>query len=127
MDIKTHKKINVVLSGKPQAIEEDFSRVKLKTTEDMIVDDQGLVHGGFIFSLADHAAMIAVNHPNVVLGASQVTFQKPVKVGEVLLAEAKVTEKKGKKHKVVVVVKRGEEQVFNGSFTCFVLEKHVLK
>ncbi len=126
MDIITHNKIDFSLCGKPLLTEEDFSKVELKTSEQMSVDQTGLVHGGFIFGLADHAAMIAVNHPNVVLGAAEVKFLKPVKAGETVVAEAKVEEKEGKKNSVTVSVSRGEEIVFEGMFTCFVLEKHVL-
>ena len=126
MDIITHNKIDFSLCGKPLLTEEDFSKVELKTSEQMSVDQTGLVHGGFIFGLADHAAMIAVNHPNVVLGAAEVKFLKPVKAGETVIAEAKVEEKEGKKNSVTVSVSRGEEIVFEGMFTCFVLEKHVL-
>ena len=126
MDIITHNKIDFSLCGKPLLTEEDFSKVELKTSEQMSVDQTGLVHGGFIFGLADHAAMIAVNHPNVVLGAAEVKFLKPVKAGETVVAEAKVEEKEGKKNSVTVSVSRGEEKVFEGIFTCFVLEKHVL-
>jgi acyl-coenzyme A thioesterase PaaI-like protein len=62
----------------------------------------------------------------VVLGAAEVKFLKPVKAGETVVAEAKVEEKEGKKNSVTVSVSRGEEIVFEGMFTCFVLEKHVL-
>ncbi len=92
----------------------------------MAVDHSGLVHGGFIFGLADHAAMLAVNHPNVVLGGADVKFIKSVKINESLYAEAKVISSDGKKHIVTVVVKRENDAVFSGEFTCFVLEKHVL-
>jgi uncharacterized protein (TIGR00369 family) len=126
MDIITHDKINFSLCGKPLLTEKDFSKIELKTSEQMSVDQTGLVHGGFIFGLADHAAMIAVNHPNVVLGAAEVKFLKPVKAGETVIAEAKVEEKEGKKNSVTVSVLRGEKTVFKGMFTCFVLAKHVL-
>ena len=126
MNIQTHQRIRPELCGRPLAVEEDCSRVELKTTPDMAVDDFELVHGGFIFGLADHAAMIAVNHPNVVLGAADVKFLKPVRVDEAVIAEAKVTEQTGKKRMVPVSVKRGDEPVFEGLFTCFVLDRHVL-
>jgi uncharacterized protein (TIGR00369 family) len=126
MDIITHNKIDFSLCGKPLLTEKDFSKVELKTSEQMSVDQTGLVHGGFIFGLADHAAMIAVNHPNVVLGTAEVKFLKPVKAGEKVIAEAKVEEKEDKKNAVTVSVSRGEEPVFEGMFTCFILEKHVL-
>jgi acyl-coenzyme A thioesterase PaaI-like protein len=90
------------------------------------VDARGLVHGGFVFGLADYAAMIAVNDPNVVLGAAESRFLKPVQVGQKLVAEARVDEVRGKKHVVSVRVTLEGESVFTGVFSCFVLEKHVL-
>lgn len=126
MPINTHQKIDSGLCGKALMAEEGKSRVELLTTPEMVVDDAGLVHGGFIFGLADYAAMIAVNHPNVVLGAASVKFLKPVRVDESVVAEASVQGEEGKKRIVSVAVRRGEETVFDGEFTCFVIEKHVL-
>ncbi len=125
--IKTHTRINGALCGNAVALEDDYSRVELVTTGEMAVDTSGLVHGGFIFGLADYAAMIAVNHPNVVLGAADVKFVKPVRAGEFVVAEAKVESKKGKKQSVQVTVKNNNDICFEGEFTCFVLDKHVLE
>lgn len=126
MKVCTHEKIDQTLCGKPIFTEDGSSKVKLLTSSNMTVDDFGLVHGGFVFGLADHAAMIAVNHPNVVLGAAEVKFLKPVKAGQSLVAEAAVTNESGKKRLVNVVVKNDDMEVFEGIFSCFVLEKHVL-
>ena len=126
MKIITHEEINSKLCGIPITVEPDFSRIELKTDDSMMVDKQGLVHGGFIFGLADYAAMLAVNDPNVVLGGADVKFLKPVKVGETIIAEAQITSTKGTKHIVSVTVSRNDEAIFSGDFTCFVLDKHVL-
>jgi uncharacterized protein (TIGR00369 family) len=126
MDIITHRKINQSLCGHPLEVGEGSSRVQLKATPDMAADDTGLVHGGFIFSLADYAAMIAVNHPNVVLGAADIKFLKPARVGETVLANATVEEVKGKKHWVSVSVDNDAGTIFQGMLTCFVLDRHVL-
>jgi uncharacterized protein (TIGR00369 family) len=126
MNICTHRQIDQMLCGKPLSVEDGNSQVELVTTAQMAADEQGLVHGGFIFSAADYAAMIAVNHPHVVLGASDVKFLKPVRVGETVRITARVQEIKGKKYWVSVNVTRADEEVFQGMFTCFVLEKHVL-
>ncbi|MBW1862252.1 MAG: PaaI family thioesterase, partial [Deltaproteobacteria bacterium] len=107
MNIFTHKKIDQELCGRPLLVEEGFSRVELHTDKRMAVDESGLIHGGFIFSLADYSAMIAVNHPNVVLGAADVKFLRPVKTDETVIAEARVDFREGKKQKVCVTVKRG--------------------
>lgn len=126
MKIKTHKNIDKKLCGNPIIVNKDFSEIELNTQTTMAVDSTGLVHGGFIFGLADHAAMIAVNHPNVVLGSADVKFLKPVKAGEKIVARATITIKDGKKQKVSVTVSRGNDPVFQGEFTCFVLDAHVL-
>ena len=126
MDINTHKNIDQRLCGKPVQLEENVCTVQMAAVEEMAADDKGLVHGGFVFGLADYAAMLAVNDPYVVLGSSTATFLKPVKVGETLLAEARVTSTQGKKHMVAVTVTRDSIPVFKGELTCFVLDKHVL-
>jgi len=127
MKIDTHRHIDQSLCGKPLSVEGGNSQVELLTTQQMAADEKGLVHGGFIFGAADYAAMIAVNHPHVVLGASDVKFLKPVRVGETVMAIAQVQEVKGKKYWVSVNVTKDSEVIFQGMFTCFVLDKHVLE
>jgi uncharacterized protein (TIGR00369 family) len=126
MEIMTHQAINQDLCGKPLEVSKGYSRIELTTLDQMAADSTGLVHGGFVFGLADYAAMLAVNHPNVVLGAADVQFLKPVQVGETVLAEARVQAEKGKKQVVNVAVRSGDVPVFKGSFVCFVLDQHVL-
>lgn len=126
MKIETHQRIDPLLCGSVVALEKDASQVALTPVDQMAVDDTGLVHGGFVFGLADYAAMIAVNHPNVVLGGATVRFLKPVRTGERLLAFARVESADGKKRTVTVTVQREGEAVFEGTFSCFVLDRHVL-
>ncbi len=126
MDVKTHERIDRTLCGTPLDLSEGRCRVRLETLACMAVDDRGLVHGGFVFGLADYAAMLAVNDPNVVLGAAEVRFVKPVRLGQTMTAEAAVEEEKGRKRQVAVRVLAGEEPVFEGRFICFVLDRHVL-
>ena len=126
MEIKTHKKIDQSLSGVPVEVSSGRAVVKLKTDERMVADEYGLIHGGFIFSLADYASMLAVNEETVVLAKAEVKFVRPVRLGDELLAEAQVKGIEGKKRIVSVEVKRGDEVVFLGEFLCVVPEKHVL-
>lgn len=126
MEIRTHQRIDPELCGKTILLEPGHSRTSMTTIQRMAVDGMGLVHGGFIFGLADYAAMLAVNDPNVVLGSAGVKFSKPVRVNETLTADARVSEVKGKKHVVAVQVTREGVPVFEGEFVCFVLERHVL-
>jgi acyl-coenzyme A thioesterase PaaI-like protein len=126
MEIKTHEKIDRALCGEPVSLAEGKSVVRLDTLDNMAADASGLVHGGFVFGLADYAAMLAVNHPNVVLGGAETKFLMPVKAGESVEARAEITETKGRKRVVQVEAFRGEDKVFEGTFTCFVTDTHVL-
>ncbi|MCG8471532.1 MAG: thioesterase [Desulfobacterales bacterium] len=126
MKNKTHLEINEALCGTLTHQEENKSIIALTTTDAMRADERGLVHGGFLFGMADYAAMCAVNDPNVVLGSAETTFLKPVVVGETLTAEAHVKEEKGKKRSVRATITRNSEIVFEGNFLCFVLPTHVL-
>jgi len=131
MHPRTHLAIDPRLVGEARKIiEGSAAQAVLVTLPEMAADERGLVHGGFVFGLADYAAMLAVNHPNVVLGSSEVRFLKPVLVGERLVANAvveKTEQMEGKKIRVRVVVRRGEEEVLTGSFLCFTPERHVLE
>ncbi len=126
MHQNTHRKINESLMGKVTRIEDGFAEVWLHTSVQMAADEFGLVHGGFVFGAADYAAMCAVNDPNVVLGASSSKFIAPVKVGDAVKLTACVVETKGKKSEVSVKGSIDDKVVYEGSFTAFVLEKHVL-
>ena len=126
MQCNTHLQIDTSLCGKVIKLQEGYAKVLLHTTQQMTVDQQGLVHGGFIFGAADYAAMSVVNDPYVVLGSSSSTFIAPVRVGDVVLCKARVVNEKGKKKVVEVQAFVSEKLVFEGSFTTFVLANHVL-
>jgi len=126
MQLNTHLNINTSLCGKVIKLENNYAEVLLHTTQQMSTDEQGLVHGGFVFGAADYAAMSAVNDPYVVLGSSSLKFIAPVKVGDAVLCKAEVVSEKGKKKLVEVQAFVNEKLVFEGIFTTFVLDVHVL-
>lgn len=126
MDIKTHLKANTGLLGKPVKVETGKSAiVELVANEYMVVDDEGLIHGGFAFGMADYAAMLVVNDPFVVLGSANVRFTAPVRMGQKMVAEAVIYSEEKRKRVVKTEIKVDEKVVFKGVFTCFVLDKHV--
>ncbi len=125
-DHATHLAIDTSLCGKVVRLEPNYAEVLLHTTHSMAADVLGLVHGGFIFGAADFAAMSAVNDPLVVLGSSTCRFTAPVKTGDAVLCKARVIGEKGKKREVEVQAFVDEKPVFEGKFTAFVPDKHVL-
>ncbi|WP_229855228.1 PaaI family thioesterase [Candidatus Sulfurimonas marisnigri] len=125
--INTHERVNLDLNGTIEKLESGYVESKLVTIPEMVADDLGLVHGGFIFSAADFAAMVAVNEKNVVLVASECQFLSPVKFGDVVYFKAKVRHKEGRKRNVNVTGYVLDIKVFEGEFKTVVTERHVLK
>ncbi|WP_218939680.1 MaoC/PaaZ C-terminal domain-containing protein [Lutibacter citreus] len=125
----THLLASEKLIGSVVSIEKNKATVSLRITKEMSVDKFSLAHGSFTFGLADYAAMVAINEPTVVLGKAEVKFTKPVIVNDKLTAIAQISEGvKGSKIPVSVKVNNAKnELVFEGVFTCFVLEKHILE
>lgn len=125
--INTHESINQELCGEIQKIESGYVELELLTTSDMAADEMGLIHGGFVFSAADYAAMVAVNERNVVLVASECQFLSPVKLGDKVRVIAKVRHKEGRKRNVEVEAFVLEIKVFSGLFKTVITDRHVLK
>lgn len=125
MEIETHLNADPKYLGTPVSIQNSLeAEVELVALREMAVDGKGLVHGGFTFSLADYAAMLAVNHPNVVLGGAECRSLAPVKVGELMKARAVVTNVQGRRMDMDVFV--GDERMFRGTLDCYVLGSHVV-
>jgi len=126
MQLQTHLDIDTSLCGKVTKLDSGYAEVLLHTTQQMSVDSYGLVHGGFVFGAADFSAMSAVNDPNVVLGASESRFIAPVRVGDAVVCKAQIVGDKGKKREVSVQAFVENTLVFEGKFTTFVLDRHLL-
>ncbi len=122
----THRALSPRLCGEVRELAVGTARVEWLAGEETRADERGLVHGGFVFGLADYAAMLAINDPFVVLGSADVRFLRPVVVGDTLWAAAHEQPAQGKKRMVSVEVSRTGEVVMLGTFTCFVLAEHVL-
>jgi len=125
--IHTHERINQDLCGEVIKIQKGYVELRLTTLPEMVADDVGLIHGGFIFSAADYAAMLAVNERNVVLVASDCQFLSPVKFHDEVNFVARVRHKEGRKRNVHVEAHVLDIKVFEGEFKTVITERHVLK
>lgn len=120
-NVLTHKSIDENISGNLVELGQGFSQVNLKTTEIMLAEKTGLIHGGFIFSAADYAAMLAVNHEGVVLGKAEITFIKPVILGDIVsFFGSLVRHISDIKKEVSVIGQVNNTIVFKGNFLCYI-------
>jgi len=127
VEIKTHQRINENFCGEVVKLEDGYVEVRLTASQEMVADEVGLIHGGFVFGAADYAAMLAVNEPNVVLVASDCQFLSPVKLYDEVLLIARVRHKEGRKRNVHVEGFVLDIKVFEGEFKTVITEKHILK
>ena len=127
MELKTHLKFNPKF-GRLIEITDNGAKVVLETTEEMAVDEEGLVHGGFIFGAADFCAMASVNEPYVVLAkATNCEFMAPVKTGDEVEFIGEILMKEKRKVEVKVTGILNDIKVFEGLFSCVVLDMHVFQ
>jgi len=122
----THELLDAELCGVPIEATDGRAIVEFVATARMRADATDLVHGGFVFGLADHAAMLAVGAPTVVLAAAEMKFLAPVVVGDTVRATATTAESTGKKRIVDVLVHVGDKVVMESRMTCVVPGNHVL-
>ena len=68
------------------------------TIEPHMVNGQRIAHGGFIFTLADSAFAFACNSHNerVVAAQGNITFIRPGKLGDLLVAKAREVSRNGR-------------------------------
>ena len=97
------------------------------TVEPHMVNGQRIAHGGFIFTLADSAFAFACNGHNerVVAAQGNITFLRPGKLGDVLVAKAREISRSGRSGiydvqvtagDVVIAEFRGHSRSIGGSW-----------
>ncbi len=126
-NLKTHNKIRSSLCGTIITLDQGYAKTTLRTTKEMVVDDLGLIHSGFIFGAADFAAVASVNEENVVIIGSRVKFLAPVKLNDLVtyIAEAKFED--SRKREIKVIAHINDIKIFEGIFHAVVLEQHIFK
>ncbi len=124
--LKASTLINQNLVGVLDDIKEGEAVVKFTCTEDMVVDQKGLIHSGFIFSSANYAAIAAINHQNAILAVSKANFLAPAALNDVITFRAKAMQTEARKRVVEVAGYLQDVKIFEAEFSVVVLERHVL-
>lgn len=93
----------------------------LEATEEMALSNTGVVRGHFIFAQANSLAVSLVDSEVALTGSATVRYHRPVRVGERLIAKAKVREIKKNRYVIDVETRIEDEKVFTGEFLAFAL------
>jgi acyl-coenzyme A thioesterase PaaI-like protein len=126
-DLKTHTRIKKNICGTIIDMEQGYAKTTLQTTNEMIADEFGLIHSGFIFSAADYAAAVAVNEENVVIIGAKTKFLAPAKLNDLIEFEAHAKFEDSRKREIKVEGYLNDIRIFEGIFQAVVLENHILK
>ncbi len=90
-------------------------------TEEHVFKRNQIARGHHLFAQANSLAVAVINDELALTAKANIHFTRQVKVGERLIAKAKVTTVENEKDRTVVEVKSfvGNEQVFSGEFHMF--------
>ncbi len=91
----------------------------LETTSEMALAEAEIVRGHHIFAQANSLAVAVIDTELALTGSTNIRYERPVTVGERLIAQAEVIGQEENKFEVEVVSKVKEEEVFAGEFVIF--------
>ena len=124
--LQSHNNVYEKYSGKVSKIKEGFAEVHFDIIENMLADNAGLIHNGFLFSSASLAAVAAVNEKYGFVIGSVNHFLTPVREHDQVIFKAKSRHKVGRKRVVDVIGRVQDIKVFIGEFTVVIMERHIL-
>ncbi|MDO9508802.1 MAG: transcription factor FapR [Thermovirgaceae bacterium] len=101
---------------------DEWALSTLQTTSEMAFRHTAFVSDHYIYAMASSLAVAVIEADMVIPGSARVRYRSPAKVGERLIARAKVGTKKGNKYVVSVRIRVGEQEIFIGRFITVVEE-----
>ncbi len=94
----------------------------LEITDDMVFQKNGIARGHILFAQANSLAVALVDAEVALTGTARVSFLRPVKLGERIVAKAVINGKSGNKYNISVTSRSDNELVFQGEFRVFAVD-----
>ncbi|MHB9094873.1 MAG: transcription factor FapR [Eubacteriales bacterium] len=94
----------------------------LGITEDMVFQKNRIARGHILFAQANSLAVAVVDSEVALTGTARVSFQRPVRLGERIVAKAVINSKTGNKYNISVTSRSDQELVFQGEFRVFAVD-----
>lgn len=127
-ELITCPELNNPVAGTIISVAKNYAKSVMITTPDMVVDSQGLVFDGFVFTAANYVAQAAINKEFTVLIGSKCFFYAPLKVGDVLELEAQALfDDSSKKRDVKILGHVKEIKMFEATLQFISTDDHIFK
>lgn len=101
--------------------------IKFTPNEQMVGDENNLIHSGFIFNAANYAAMCLVNQAHSFTIGAEVQFLAPIELEQEMLFLATMKYANDKKYKVLVKGTLLDIKIFEATFHISVFDKQLFK
>ncbi len=126
-ELKTHKNIHSNHSYKLLQLEKGFAQISINAQKSEMVDQNGIVYDGSIFSAANFCAMAAVNEAKMFLISAKVDFLNPIEQeDQEVIFEARARSNISGKKNIDVIAKVNDIIVFQGDFVAMKLDNKSL-
>ena len=124
--LKSSALINQSIVGFLEEIVPGEATVKLVCTDDMVADQKGLIHTGFMFNSANYAALLAINEPNAITIVSKANFLLPAVLDDEVIFKARAMQTESRKRVVRVDGFLRDNKIFEAEFSIVVMDRHIL-
>lgn len=115
------------LCGNILKITQEEVVISFAPSKQMISDESNLIHSGFIFNVANYAAMCLVNQPNALTIKSEVQFLAPIEFEQEMLFIATINQSNNKKYEIFVKGTLLDIKIFEGIFHISLFDKQFFK
>lgn len=97
----------------------------LAIERNMVFSRTGIARGHLLFAQANSLAVALVDAPRALTGTARVSFMRPVRLGEKVIARAEVVKIKNNRYYVQVTSSVNGKDVLKGLFVVFALEEEI--
>ncbi|RDU59536.1 thioesterase [Helicobacter marmotae] len=126
-DLLICTELNANMVGDLLELYRNKALVRFVPSERMIMDENKMIHMGYVFNAASFAAMAAINKKHSVLIAADVKFLAPIELGHEILFKADAIQTDTKKCEVKVEGYLLDIKIFDSIFHIAVFDKKIFK
>lgn len=88
----------------------------MSVCKDMLSERSGIARGHYMFAQANTLALAVVDANVALTGLANIKYKDPIRLGDKLIAKARVTSRRGNKYFVSISIKNSRMEVFRAKF-----------